>query len=110
MHSEDIECSASASAFGASDEEQGNESNSSSVPLHSGDEQETSPSQYRKAMLRKSEAERGNLKWSERIGKLKEKRKKEKKKMMMMIKMMMKQKMMMNEKNLSNTGQAHRKI
>jgi hypothetical protein len=27
------------------------------VPLHSGDEQETSPSQYRKAMFRKSEAE-----------------------------------------------------
>ena len=58
MHSEDIDCSSSASAVGASDEEQGNESNSSSVPLHSGDEQETSPSQYRKAMFRKSEAER----------------------------------------------------
>ena len=58
MHSEDIDCSSSASAVGASDEEQGNESNSSSVPLHSGDEQETSPSQYRQAMFKKSEAER----------------------------------------------------
>jgi hypothetical protein len=57
-HREDFERRSSASGFGASDEELVNESNSSSVPLHSGDEQETSPSQYRKAMLRKFEAER----------------------------------------------------
>ncbi len=57
MHSEDFEHSSSASGCGASDEEQGNESNSSSESLHSGDEQETSLSQYRKEMLRKFEAE-----------------------------------------------------
>ncbi len=101
MHSEDIEFSASASGFGASDEELGNESNSSSVPLHSGDEQKPVRVSIKKQYS-------GNLKRSERMRKLKEKRKKEKKKMMMMIKMMKKMMMMMNKKNLSNTGQAHR--
>ncbi len=56
MHSDDFDSESSASESGASDEEQGYCPNSSSVSLHSGDEQETSLSQYRKEMSRKFDA------------------------------------------------------
>ncbi len=58
MHSDDFDNQASSPESGASDEEHVHRSNSSIVSLHSGDEQETSPSQYRKKMSRKFEAER----------------------------------------------------